>query len=50
MYGNSERRTQHFEQILPAPGDCMSDTWQLIEVARRMGYKTIPMVLRRTYS
>jgi len=38
MYGNSERRTQHFEQLLKPPGDCMSDTWQLIEVARRLGF------------
>lgn len=38
MFGNSERRTQHFAQLLEPPGDAMSDTWQLIEVARRMGY------------
>lgn len=38
MYGNSERRTQHFEQILDPPGEAMSDTWQLIQVARRMGF------------
>ena len=39
MYGNSERRTQHFEQILQPPGEAMSDTWQLIEVARRLGFE-----------
>ncbi len=39
MYGNSERRTQHFEQMLEPPGEAMSDTWQLIEVAKRMGYE-----------
>lgn len=39
MYGNSERRTQHFEQLVDPPGEAMSDTWQLIEVARRMGYE-----------
>ena len=39
MYGNSERRTQHFDQLIDAPGECISDTWQLIEVARRMGYE-----------
>ncbi len=39
MYGNSERRTQHFEQILQPPGEAMSDTWQIIEVARRLGYE-----------
>jgi len=38
LYGNSERRTQHFERMLEPPGDAMSDTWQLIEVARRLGY------------
>jgi len=39
MYGNSERRTQHFEQLVDPPGEAMSDTWQLIEVARRLGYE-----------
>jgi nitrate reductase NapA len=38
MFGNSERRTQHFDRILDPPGEAMSDTWQLIEVARRLGY------------
>jgi nitrate reductase (cytochrome) len=37
MFGNSERRTQHFEQMVQPPGDAMSDAWQLIEVARRIG-------------
>ena len=41
MYGNSERRTQHFEQILQPPGEAMSDTWQLIEVAHRLGYQKL---------
>ncbi|MCL7488951.1 MAG: molybdopterin-dependent oxidoreductase [Desulfobulbaceae bacterium] len=39
MFGNSERRTQHFDEIVPPPGEAMSDTWQLIEVARRLGYE-----------
>ncbi|WP_345004131.1 molybdopterin-dependent oxidoreductase [Snuella lapsa] len=39
MYGNSERRTQYFEQMIDPPGEAMSDTWQLIEVARRLGYE-----------
>ncbi len=39
MFGNSERRTQHWEKMLTPPGEAMSDTWQLIEVARRMGYE-----------
>lgn len=38
LYGNSERRTQHFDQLVDPPGDAMSDTWQIIEVARRLGY------------
>ena len=41
MYGNSERRTQHFDQLIDAPGECMSDTWQIIEVARRLGYEEL---------
>ena len=39
MFGNSERRTQHFQAMLPPPGEAMSDGWQLIEVARRMGFE-----------
>ncbi len=38
MFGNSERRTQHFDQLVDPPGDAMSDTWQIIEVAKRTGY------------
>ena len=38
FYGNSERRTQHFDQLVEPPGEAMSDTWQIIEVARRMGH------------
>ncbi len=39
MYGNSERRTQYFEQMVQPPGEAMSDTWQLIEVAKRLGFE-----------
>jgi nitrate reductase NapA len=38
MFGNSERRTQHWDRLVPPPGDAMSDTWQLVEVARRLGH------------
>lgn len=38
LFGNSERRTQHFEQMLQPPGDATSDAWQLIEVGRRLGF------------
>jgi nitrate reductase NapA len=41
LFGNSERRTQHFDQMLEPPGEAMSDTWQLIEVAHRMGYEKL---------
>ena len=49
MYGNSERRTQHFEQILEPPGDAMSDTWQLIEVGRRLGFEELFPWKRETH-
>jgi nitrate reductase (cytochrome) len=41
LFGNSERRTQHFEQMVAPPGDAMSDTWQMIEVARRLGFQRL---------
>lgn len=41
VFGNSERRTQQWNQLLDAPGEAMSDTWQLIEVARRMGFEKL---------
>ncbi len=49
FYGNSERRTQHFEQIVPPPGEAMCDTWQLIEVARRLGFEKQFPWPRETY-
>jgi nitrate reductase NapA len=39
MFGNSERRTQHWVQMVQPPGEAMSDTWQIIEVARRLGFQ-----------
>jgi nitrate reductase (cytochrome) len=41
LFGNSERRTQHFEQMVEPPGEAMSDTWQIIEVARRLGFQQL---------
>jgi len=38
MFGNSERRTQHWDQLIKPPGEAMSDGWQIIEVAKRMGF------------
>lgn len=37
-FGNSERRTQHFEKMVDPPGDARSDVWQLLELAKKMGY------------
>ncbi len=39
FFGNSERRTQHWNKMVDPPGEAMSDVWQLIEVARRLGYE-----------
>ena len=41
FFGNGERRTQHWEKMLTPPGEAMSDTWQIIEVARRMGFEKL---------
>jgi nitrate reductase NapA len=38
IYANAERRLQYFEEMVRPPGDAMSDTWQMIEVARRLGH------------
>jgi nitrate reductase NapA len=38
MFGNTERRTQHWEKMIDPPGESRSDVWQIIEVARRMGH------------
>jgi nitrate reductase NapA len=34
-YGNAERRTQFWHQLVPAPGDARSDLWQLMEFSKR---------------
>jgi nitrate reductase NapA len=49
MFGNSERRTQHWEQMLQPPGDAMPDGWQIIEVARRMGHGKLFPWSKETY-
>jgi len=41
MYGNSERRTQHWDKMVDPPGEAMPDAWQTIEVARRMGFEDL---------
>ena len=37
MFGNSERRTQHWEKAVDPPGEATEDAWQVMEVAKRMG-------------
>jgi nitrate reductase NapA len=39
IYANAERRLQHFERVIAPPGDATSDAWQIIEVARRLGFE-----------
>ncbi|EDZ98786.1 periplasmic nitrate reductase, large subunit [Burkholderia sp. H160] len=34
-YGNAERRTQFWHQMVSAPGDARSDLWQLVEFSKR---------------
>ncbi|GAA0593986.1 nitrate reductase catalytic subunit NapA [Caenispirillum bisanense] len=34
-YGNAERRTHFWHQLVPAPGEARSDLWQLVEFSRR---------------
>lgn len=35
VYGNAERRTQAWHQLVDAPGDARSDLWQLVEFSKR---------------
>jgi nitrate reductase NapA len=38
MFGNTERRTQHWVKMIEPPGEARPDVWQLVEAARRMGH------------
>jgi nitrate reductase NapA len=39
MYGNSERRTQHFDKLIaPASEDCWPDAVQTMYVAKKLGF------------
>ncbi len=38
IYGNAERRLQHFDRMVTPPGEATSDAWQMIEVGRRLGF------------
>ncbi|GGO80487.1 periplasmic nitrate reductase [Marinobacterium nitratireducens] len=35
-YGNAERRTQFWHQLVQAPGEAKSDLWQLVEFSKRL--------------
>ncbi len=35
-YGNAERRTQFWHQLVDAPGEAKSDLWQIMEFAKRI--------------
>ncbi|MFC6672450.1 nitrate reductase catalytic subunit NapA [Marinobacterium aestuariivivens] len=35
-YGNAERRTQFWHQLVKAPGEAKSDLWQLVEFSKRL--------------
>ena len=37
VFGNTERRTQQWNQIVEPPGEAKEDAWQIMEVAKRMG-------------
>jgi len=37
VFGNSERRTQQWNQAVEPPGEAKEDAWQIVEVAKRMG-------------
>ncbi len=37
VFGNTERRTQHWEKMVDPPGESREDAWQIMQVARRMG-------------
>lgn len=36
-----ERRVQYFSRLLRAPGDCLGDAQQMLEVARRLGHTAL---------
>ncbi len=37
LFGNSERRTHHWNKMIDPPGEAKEDAWQIMQVARRMG-------------
>jgi nitrate reductase NapA len=41
ILANAERRLQHFEAMVAPPGEATSDAWQMIQVARRLGFSRL---------
>ncbi len=41
MFGNTERRTQHWDKLIDPPGEAKEDAWQIIQVAKRMGFEKL---------
>ena len=41
MFGNSERRTQHWAQMVKPPGQAKDDLWQIVELAKRVGHRQL---------
>ncbi len=39
VFGNSERRTQQWNKMVDPPEEAKEDAWQIIQVAKRMGYE-----------
>ncbi len=37
VFGNSERRTHHWNKMIDPPGEAKEDAWQIMQVAIRMG-------------
>ena len=40
-FGNAERRTHFWKQMVKPPGESKSDLWQIIEFAKRMGFGSL---------
>ncbi|MBI1920629.1 MAG: molybdopterin-dependent oxidoreductase [Geobacter sp.] len=38
VFGNTERRTQHWFKLVEPPGEARNDLWQTMELARRLGH------------
>lgn len=41
IFGNTERLTQHWDRMVDPPGEAKEDAWQIIQVAKRMGYEKL---------